>query len=171
MDPRGPRRRNCLGCLWLNPRSAEMLQLPVMLLQTLCHSEANIWWIWWKKDKLNVGVEGNWLNQSNKYSASSGLTEDVITQELAECVNTAPQLCLPVTGGCQEGCWPLEWGPRHWVRPNRRLDPAARGPQRAGQFQVNSETTQPYLGLHAATKKPGPRPESRGGEEVQASMA
>lgn len=70
-----------------------MLQLPVMLLQTLCHSEANIWWIWWKKDKLNVGVEGNWSNQSNKYSASSGLTEDVITQESRQNVSTRHRNC------------------------------------------------------------------------------
>lgn len=58
-----------------------MMQFPVimMLLQSPCHPATKHPVDLVEKEKLNVRVEGNQSDPSNKYSASSGLTGDVMT--------------------------------------------------------------------------------------------
>lgn len=60
-----------------------MMQFPVIvvLLQSPCHPGTKHAVDLVEKEKLNVRVEENQSDQSDKYSASSGLTGDVMMQE------------------------------------------------------------------------------------------
>lgn len=156
-DPRGPillwgKKRNCLGCLWFNPRSAEMLQLPVMvrLLQSLCHPATKHPVDLVEKREMTCGGGGKAVK-----SVRQGLSiiwaqrrrDDA--RELEQFDTTARQLCLPARDDAM------------------RAPGLGAGDSGTGLSSTEGWTRQPQahseqdsvhcLGLPAAPKKPGPR--------------